>query len=263
MSRIRTIKPEFWTSEQVVECSFAARLLFIGMWNFADDGGNLPASIKTVKMQVLPSDNVDMDALISELIGQGLIVSYEAEGKTYWNITGWKHQKISNPSYKYPSLEKKSEKIASHREPSREIASPLKSYPPEGKGREGNIDSELSNESSAASGDGLAVKANGLDEDPKAVLFGPGVEWLAKETGKSPPAMRSAMGKLLSEAGGDAYAGMVLGLLRDAKRERKAEPLSWLMRMARERRTQRAPPGTSPPIERSAAFKTSKPAANF
>ena len=40
MARIRSIKPEFWTAEQVMECSPMARLLFIGMWNFCDDGGN-------------------------------------------------------------------------------------------------------------------------------------------------------------------------------------------------------------------------------
>jgi len=34
MARIRTIKPEFWTAEQVMELSRDARLLFIGMWNF-------------------------------------------------------------------------------------------------------------------------------------------------------------------------------------------------------------------------------------
>ena len=42
MARIRTIKPEFWTSEQVVDCSPTARLLFIGLWNFCDDGGVHP-----------------------------------------------------------------------------------------------------------------------------------------------------------------------------------------------------------------------------
>jgi hypothetical protein len=41
MARIRTIKPEFWTDEKIVECSFEARLMFIGMFNFADDKGNL------------------------------------------------------------------------------------------------------------------------------------------------------------------------------------------------------------------------------
>lgn len=39
MARIRTIKPEFWTAEQVMELSRDARLLFIGMWNFCDDAG--------------------------------------------------------------------------------------------------------------------------------------------------------------------------------------------------------------------------------
>jgi hypothetical protein len=46
MARIRTIRPEFWTSEQVTECSMPARLLFIGLWNFCDDGGRMPYSPK-------------------------------------------------------------------------------------------------------------------------------------------------------------------------------------------------------------------------
>ena len=146
MSRIRTIKPEFWTSEQVVECSPVARLLFIGMWNFADDGGNLPASIKTIKMQVLPADNVDVQALIYELLRNGLLAEYEVNGKAYWNITGWKHQKISNPSFKFPSIDESTGPLDIHREDSRGLASnsePSPILPPgrEGKGREGNIDS--------------------------------------------------------------------------------------------------------------------------
>ena len=32
MARIRTVKPEFWTDEKVVECSIPARLLFIGLF---------------------------------------------------------------------------------------------------------------------------------------------------------------------------------------------------------------------------------------
>ena len=46
MARIRTVKPEFWTSEQVAECTPIARLAFIGIWNFCDDNGIHPASIK-------------------------------------------------------------------------------------------------------------------------------------------------------------------------------------------------------------------------
>ncbi len=45
MARIRTTKPEFFTSEQVMNLSIFARFAFLGMWNFCDDGGNHPASL--------------------------------------------------------------------------------------------------------------------------------------------------------------------------------------------------------------------------
>lgn len=106
MARIRTIKPEFWSSEQVVECSTTARLLFIGLWNFSDDGGNHPASAKTLKMRVFPADNfspAQIEAMIAELTDHGLIVTYSAEGRDYWHVTGWEHQKIEKPSFKFPT----------------------------------------------------------------------------------------------------------------------------------------------------------------
>lgn len=105
MARIRTIKPEFWTSEQIADCSPIARLLFIGLWNFCDDGGNHPASYRTLKMQIFPGDDFttsDIERMVDELLRAGLLVKYDADGKAYWNVTGWKHQKIEKPSYKYP-----------------------------------------------------------------------------------------------------------------------------------------------------------------
>ncbi len=45
MARIRTTKPEFWSSAQIIELSRDARLLFIGMWNFCDDNGRHKASL--------------------------------------------------------------------------------------------------------------------------------------------------------------------------------------------------------------------------
>jgi len=105
MARIRTIKPEFWTSEQVVECSPTARLLFIGLWNFCDDAGNHPASAKTIKMQIFPGDDIPLssiDGLLQELVNNGLLARYESEGRQYFHVTGWHHQKIEKPSFKYP-----------------------------------------------------------------------------------------------------------------------------------------------------------------
>lgn len=106
MARIRSIKPEFFTSEQVVECSPSARLLFVGLWVFADDGGVHPASIKRLKMEVFPGDSFSDDEvrqLVDELLNSGLIVEYDTEGQSYWWVPSWdKHQKIDKPTYRFP-----------------------------------------------------------------------------------------------------------------------------------------------------------------
>ena len=106
MSRIRTIKPEFWTSAQVLECSTNVRLLFLGLWNFCDDKGRHPASPKQVKAEVFPADPFTMDeiqTMLDELAQNDLIRFYVHENTTYFYVTGWKHQRIDKPQDpKYP-----------------------------------------------------------------------------------------------------------------------------------------------------------------
>lgn len=105
MSKIRTVKPEFWSSEQVVRCSTNARLLFIGLWNFCDDAGIHPASLMRLKMEVFPGDAYTSDDIknwIDELLDANLLQSYEVENKPYWQVIGWHHQRIDRPYYKYP-----------------------------------------------------------------------------------------------------------------------------------------------------------------
>ncbi|MEU7656822.1 hypothetical protein AB0C41_32905 [Micromonospora taraxaci] len=84
MARIRSIKPEFWTSEQVMECSMGARLLFIGLWNFADDLGRIGLSAKSIKAQIFPSDDINSDTIlgmIQELSNNGLLLLYTVNEK--------------------------------------------------------------------------------------------------------------------------------------------------------------------------------------
>jgi len=106
MARIRSIKPEFWTSEQIAECSPNVRLLFIGMWNFCDDYGVHPASEMRLKMEVFPSDAFtkdDIRRMIDELLANGLLTEYEVAGTLYWWVTGWdKHQKPDCKTGLYP-----------------------------------------------------------------------------------------------------------------------------------------------------------------
>lgn len=107
MARIRSIKPEFWSSEQVMNVSREARLLFIGLWNFADDSGRCVNSAKTLKAQVFPGDD-DVDSTtirrwLDDLSANDLLRQYEVDGKAYLWITGWNHQKIDRPRpSKYP-----------------------------------------------------------------------------------------------------------------------------------------------------------------
>ncbi|VEC00024.1 Uncharacterised protein [Cedecea lapagei] len=116
MARIRTVKPEFWTDEKVVECSIAARLLFVGMFNFSDDNGNLVNSPKRIKMQVFPADIIDCEPLLKELITHGLLTEYSVNDVSYLNIKGFnKHQKINRPSKTdIPKMELHEHSVSSH-----------------------------------------------------------------------------------------------------------------------------------------------------
>lgn len=130
MARIRTIKPEFWTHEKTTACSRDARLLFIGLWNFADDSGRAHDSSREFKMRILPGDeditSAHVEAWLVELASARLIQRYEVDGRRYIQIVGWDHQKIQHPS---------ESKIPSPPEPSEILTSPHESSLL--KGREG------------------------------------------------------------------------------------------------------------------------------
>lgn len=97
MPRIRTIKPEFWTDEKVVELDPWARLLFIGLWNFADDQGYIQYSPKRIKMQIFPGDTTDVVPLLASLLDAGLLAAFDSPIGRLLHIQSWsKHQKVSN-----------------------------------------------------------------------------------------------------------------------------------------------------------------------
>jgi hypothetical protein len=97
MARIRTIKPDFWTNEKVLSIKPLTRLLFIGMWNFADDYGRMDYAPLGIKAKVFPNDAIaanDVRDMLNELCSADLIIVYSANGKEYIEITGWDHQRI-------------------------------------------------------------------------------------------------------------------------------------------------------------------------
>jgi len=97
MARIRTIKPTFFSSADIVELSPLARLLYIGLWCEADREGRLVWSVKALKYRYLPGDECDINALTNELIIQRLVQIYQVEGKEYAYIpTFYQHQVINS-----------------------------------------------------------------------------------------------------------------------------------------------------------------------
>ena len=100
MARIRSIKPEFWSSKQVTKCSLNARLLFIGLWNFCDDAGRHPLKLDEIKTNIFPGDDIDsatVQGMLGELSVNGLIETYVVADQEYLQVTGWHHQKINRP----------------------------------------------------------------------------------------------------------------------------------------------------------------------
>ncbi len=92
--RARDIKPGFFKSDQLAECSPWARLAFAGLWMLADREGRLEDRPKRIKAEILPYDNEDMDSLLNELQENELIIRYQVNGKRYvWIPKFLEHQR--------------------------------------------------------------------------------------------------------------------------------------------------------------------------
>jgi hypothetical protein len=96
MARARNIKPSFFRNEYLLNLSYAARLLFIGLWTVADREGRLEDRPRKIKLDLFPDDDIDLDALLSELHHSegNFIKRYEVNGKRCIQIINFsKHQK--------------------------------------------------------------------------------------------------------------------------------------------------------------------------
>jgi hypothetical protein len=102
MPRIRTVKPEFFSSDTVAQLSFRARLTFIGLWTYCDDHGRGRDNTKLIKASVWPLDDVsdsDVEDDLKALAELRLITRYSAFDKGYLSVSSWtEHQKVSHPT---------------------------------------------------------------------------------------------------------------------------------------------------------------------
>ena len=98
---IRTIKPAFFTSEDICRRQPLARILFEGLWCEADRDGCLADSPFQLKTRLLPNDDCDIDALLWELasgdVANPLIRRYTANGKNFIQILAFTEHQRPHP----------------------------------------------------------------------------------------------------------------------------------------------------------------------
>ena len=104
--RIRSIKPEFWSSPDIAALSDSDRLLFIGLWSYVDDHGRGRDDVALIVAALYPHDMVanprDTVAKVRDGLARlseaNLIRRYTVASRTYFLVTGWgKHQRVDKP----------------------------------------------------------------------------------------------------------------------------------------------------------------------
>lgn len=99
--RIRSIKPDFWASEDIASLDWPTRLLFIGLWSYVDDNGVGRDSEKLIAASLFPLEDDPRETLATVsrgLVGLsegGQIDRYSVDGKPYLYVNAWdSHQRI-------------------------------------------------------------------------------------------------------------------------------------------------------------------------
>jgi hypothetical protein len=110
--RIRSIKPEFWRSDDIDRLDWETRLLFVGLWSYVDDNGvgrdresDICADLFSGDMSRHPLDTLARVAEgLATLAAGGLIERYTVDGKPYLHVSTWtRHQRIDRPNKaRYP-----------------------------------------------------------------------------------------------------------------------------------------------------------------
>jgi hypothetical protein len=99
MARVRLLKPEFFTDEDLGALPFGARLLFEGLWVLADRDGRLEDRPMKIRAELFPYDvDADVEQWLAMLARPrqyapgAFITRYEVEGRKYIQINAWRHQ---------------------------------------------------------------------------------------------------------------------------------------------------------------------------
>jgi len=107
---MRTIKPEFWADDKIVDLDLLPKLLYIGLWNFADDDGYIEASVRRIKRLIFPDNNYNVQKALEALIESRMLAEYTSDQGDLFRIEKFRqHQKPQHPTpTKYTNIAPKS-----------------------------------------------------------------------------------------------------------------------------------------------------------
>ncbi len=99
MARMRSLKPEFWHDQEITRLPRDARLLYMAMWNLADEHARLQGDPRYLKGQAFPYDDdltaPAIDALVDKLVEMGKARRYTVRGAVYLLLPKLsKHQRL-------------------------------------------------------------------------------------------------------------------------------------------------------------------------
>jgi len=219
MARIRTIKPEFWDSPDTARASLRARLLYISMWNLADDYGVGDGNFKRIIGFAFPNDEIgvaEIPRLIAEVSRTFSVMFFDYEGRPYYWIPSWEtHQRT--------------EKRAKQRVPFPEDPKPLTSS---GEMTGGGTSAASVGDSGAGTGEqGNRGKGTGELGNPSPAAPDSFDEWYAiypRKESKGPA--RTAYAKAKKKAGTEALIAGAERYRDDPNREQQFTkmPATWL-----------------------------------
>ena len=188
MSRIRTVKPDFFRHELLNELEDAhpelrVMLVFSALWTQCDKQGVFPYKPKVLKLDILPFVEFDIAKSLELLVENAFIQRFEADGRQYGYIpTFHDHQRIigeeAKQTPKYPEYNAQTRKEAGQKqEGSRSEAgqkqegTPVPSWEREGSREEGVGEKEREEERTH----GISACAREEVQEPtqEPMTFGP------------------------------------------------------------------------------------------
>lgn len=267
MARIRSVHPGLYTDEAFATVSISARLLLIGIWSHADDGGGFEWKPLSLKMRIFPADNVDVAALLDELAASDIVKRYEVEGRSYGavrNFGRWQRPKkpvrfcpmpasMRQYSETVPILDKlegpkkgtstELDEAEEHAVPdqygtgSEPVPNQSGISPAEGRkvGRDLRTSSLRSDDAASPVAEEQAVAVIPPDPplDARTALFRTGVTTVQAMTGMPGPKVRTLIGKWLKDCGDDC--AMLNDIIAHAADTRPAEPQAFIAGAIRHR----------------------------